>query len=171
LSILHSDPNRSSHEAIGVSHLSGDRTWLAWAHNNLGNGLLTHGELTEASEHFHRAQAVFVEIGMPDPTPVLNQGWVYLHHGQRDQALEQFSQAFRITRRFFMQQLGAYGSVALAVVSPGELRVHPGRSDGSGEFAEGGCDAKPAVPGFEPEFIVAAPQVLDEGMPCDDRRR
>ena len=50
----------------------------------------------------------------------------------------------------------------------GEVWVHPGRSDGSGEFAEGGSDAKTAVPGFEPEFVVAAPQVLDEGMPCDD---
>jgi hypothetical protein len=50
----------------------------------------------------------------------------------------------------------------------GDLRVHPGRSDGSGEFVEGGCDAKLAAPGFEPEFIVAASQVLDEGMTCDD---
>jgi hypothetical protein len=53
----------------------------------------------------------------------------------------------------------------VAVVNCG---VEPGRSDGSGEFVEGGCDAKTAVAGFEPEFVVAAPQVLDEGMPCDD---
>ncbi len=50
----------------------------------------------------------------------------------------------------------------------GELRVHPGKSDGSGEFAGGGCDAETAVSGFEPEFMVAAPQVLDEGMTSDD---
>jgi hypothetical protein len=52
-----------------------------------------------------------------------------------------------------------------------ELRVRPGQSDGSGEFAEGGCDTKTAMPGFEPEFIVAAPQVLDESMPSDNRPR
>jgi hypothetical protein len=56
----------------------------------------------------------------------------------------------------------------LAVVSRGELRVHPGRLDGSGEFGESGCNAKTTLPGFESELIVAAPQVLDEGMTCDD---
>ena len=50
---------------------------------------------------------------------------------------------------------------------PGELPVHPGGSDCSGELAESGCDAKTAVPGFESEFIVAAPQVMEEGMPSD----
>ena len=52
--------------------------------------------------------------------------------------------------------------------SGGEVWVHPGRSDGSGEFAEGGSGREDSCAGFEPEFVVAAPQVLDEGMPCDD---
>jgi predicted ATPase/class 3 adenylate cyclase len=109
---------RSVHEeAIQVIRQSGDRTWLASAHNNLGNGLLAHGELTEAGEHFHRAEAIFTEIGAPAMMPMLNRGWVCLRQGGPDEALQLFGSAFRISRRAHQRPEGAYCLLGLACAS------------------------------------------------------
>ena len=104
-------------EAIRVTHQSGDRTWLGWAHNNFGNGLLTHKEISEARDQFERARAIFTEIGMPNPAPLINLGWVCLHIRDIEDAEDWFSQSVLIAHRHHMRHEGAYGVLGLACVS------------------------------------------------------
>jgi predicted ATPase/class 3 adenylate cyclase/DNA-binding SARP family transcriptional activator/Tfp pilus assembly protein PilF len=106
---------RSIHEeAIQVTSRSGDRVYLAWAHNNFGNGLLANEEWAEAREHLESARAIFEEIGWVQPIPVHNLGWVYVHQGDLDGAVDAFSEALRMSRRVHLRREQAYSVLGLA---------------------------------------------------------
>ena len=66
-----------------------------------------------------------------------------------------------------VRRRGLNGTVALCGVGQAEAADVPGRSDGEGEFGERGRHPV-ACRYFGPEFVVAAPQVLHEGVPGGD---
>jgi predicted ATPase/DNA-binding SARP family transcriptional activator len=104
-------------EAITVTRRSGDRVHLAWSYNNLGNGLMAHGEMTAAREYFERALAIFAEIGVPDTIPLANLGFVCLQQGDLGAASAAFVQSVRGARRYHLAYESAYGWLGLACVS------------------------------------------------------
>jgi predicted ATPase/DNA-binding SARP family transcriptional activator len=107
-------------EAIDLARRSGDRMYLACAYNNLGCGLMAHHHWADARENFERTTAIFEEIGMPNPAPVLNLGWVHLHQGEPDQALEAFTHAVLSARRYHLRYEASYGVLGMACLAAGE---------------------------------------------------
>jgi Tfp pilus assembly protein PilF len=107
-------------EAIGLAHRSGDRMYLAAAYNNFGCGLLAHHDWARARENFEGAQAIYEEIGMPNPVAVLNLGWVHLAEGDRDQALDAFTHTVLAARRYHLRYDACYGVLGLACLAAGE---------------------------------------------------
>jgi predicted ATPase/DNA-binding SARP family transcriptional activator len=107
-------------EAITVTRSSGDRTHLAWAHNNLANALLAQRDWTGARQHLDEATAILAEIGAPMATPLINLGWVHLHQGQFDTSLESFGQSLRIARRCQALYEGAYALLGLGCAAAAE---------------------------------------------------
>ena len=64
------------------------------------------------------------------------------------------------------------GSVALVGVRARRCPANaPRRSDCLREFVEGGGNAQERVAGFDAEFVVASPDVLDERVAADDDAR
>jgi predicted ATPase/class 3 adenylate cyclase len=104
-------------EAIELARRSGDRGQLAFAYNNLGCSLLAHQDWSAARENFERAQPILEEIGMPNPSCLLNLGWVHLYHGERDQAVDYITETMRIARRYHFIHEGAYAMLGLACVA------------------------------------------------------
>jgi non-specific serine/threonine protein kinase len=101
-------------EAITVTARSGDRTWEAWAHNNYADTLLSFGGHKQARPHLQRAKDIFDSIGMPDPTPVLNLGWVCIEGDDLPQARNHFLSTIREARRIHRANLIALGMLGLA---------------------------------------------------------
>jgi tetratricopeptide (TPR) repeat protein len=116
----HLDVYRQIHEeAIAVTRRSGDLTHLGWAHNNYGNGLLAHGELSEAHHHLKLSQAVFADIGTPNPTPLVNLGWVNLLQDDLDAAREVFIAALIVANRHQLRFGGALAILGLGCAAVG----------------------------------------------------
>jgi tetratricopeptide (TPR) repeat protein len=101
-------------EAIIATQSSGDLTHLGWAHNNYGNGFLLNGELFEARHHFERSRAIFADLGTPNPTPLVNLGWVSLYQGDLDAACQVFAEALVVAHRHQLRFGGALGILGLA---------------------------------------------------------
>jgi predicted ATPase/class 3 adenylate cyclase/DNA-binding SARP family transcriptional activator len=101
-------------EAIEVTRRSGDRVLLGSAYSNLGNGLMIHGAMSQAREYFERTRSIHAEIGVPDPTCSVNLGWIYLSEGNRHYAIDSFSQALAVARRYQLPHQGAWAVLGLA---------------------------------------------------------
>jgi predicted ATPase/DNA-binding SARP family transcriptional activator/class 3 adenylate cyclase len=107
-------------EAIGVTRRSGDRVLLGSAYNNLGNGLMIHGAMSQAREYCELARSIHAEIGVPDPTCSVNLGWIYLNEGHHHRAADSFSQALAVARRYHLPHQGAWAVLGLACLAAGD---------------------------------------------------
>jgi predicted ATPase/DNA-binding SARP family transcriptional activator len=81
------------HEALAVTHRSGDRINTGWSHNNLGDSFLVEDDPEAARHHLEQARAILQEVGAPSLLPLVNLGWVHLRQGDLDAADGAFTEA------------------------------------------------------------------------------
>jgi tetratricopeptide (TPR) repeat protein len=101
-------------EALTVTRRSGDRIHTAWSHNNLGNSLLSEGDLDAARHHFEQARVILREVGTPTPLPDLNLGWVHLRRGDVRAADAAFTEALHKSELLHNRREAGWSVLALA---------------------------------------------------------
>jgi hypothetical protein len=81
---------------------------------------LAHRYWGDARDNFEHTCSIFEEIGMPNPAPVLNLGWVHLHEGAHDNAHAAFSRTLVAARRYHLRHEATYGVLGLARLAAAE---------------------------------------------------
>jgi hypothetical protein len=97
-------------ELLEVTSHSGDRIYAALAHNNFGDWALIEGDLETAQGHLEQAEAIYAEIGKPEPILASNLGWVRFGYGDLTAAQATFAKAVQMAE---LHRVRRYGSLAI----------------------------------------------------------
>jgi hypothetical protein len=86
-------------EAIACVERSGDQSLAGGLYNNAGVSSLRKGDLPSARRFLQRAEAAFRAVGLHNPTPMINLGWVLRLEGDEAGAADAFLRALLESRR------------------------------------------------------------------------
>ncbi len=86
-------------EAIACVERSGDQSLAGGLYNNAGVSSLRKGDLPLARRFLERAEEAHRAVGLHDPTPMINLGWVLRQEGDGAGAAEAFRRALRESHR------------------------------------------------------------------------
>jgi predicted ATPase len=82
-------------EAIASVERSGDQSLAGGLYNNAGVASLRKGDLPSARRFLQRAEEAHRAIGLHNPTPMINLGWVLRLEGDEAEAADAFRRALR----------------------------------------------------------------------------
>jgi tetratricopeptide (TPR) repeat protein len=101
-------------EAIACVERSGDQSLAGGLYNNAGVSSLRKGDLPSARRFLQRAEAAFRAVGLNNPTPMINLGWVLRLEGDEAGAADAFLRALLESRRAGKRPDIPYATLGLA---------------------------------------------------------
>ena len=101
-------------EAIACVERSGDQSLAGGLYNNAGVSSLRKGDLPSARRFLQRAAEAHRAVGLHNPTPMINLGWVLRLEGDEAGAADAFRRALRESRRFGNRPDIPYATLGLA---------------------------------------------------------
>jgi predicted ATPase len=101
-------------EAIACVERSGDQSLAGNLYNNAGVSSLRIGDLPSARRFLQRAEAAFRDVGVHNPTPMINLGWVLRLEGDEAGAADAFRRALLESRRAGNRPDIPYATLGLA---------------------------------------------------------
>ena len=101
-------------EAIACVERSGDQSLAGGLYNNAGVSSLRKGDLPSARRFLQRAEEAHRAVGLHNPTPMINLGWVLRLEGDEAGAADAFRRALRESRRIGNRPDIPYATLGLA---------------------------------------------------------
>ena len=101
-------------EAIACVERSGDESLAGGLYNNAGVFSLRRGDLPSARRFLQRAEEAHRAVGLRNPTPMINLGWVLRLEGDEAGAADAFERALRESRRVGNRPDIPYATLGLA---------------------------------------------------------
>lgn len=101
-------------EAIACVERSGDQSLAGGLYNNAGVSSLRKGDLPSARHFLQRAEEAYRAVGLHNPTPMINLGWVLRLEGDEADAADAFRRALRESRRIGNRPDIPYATLGLA---------------------------------------------------------
>jgi predicted ATPase/class 3 adenylate cyclase len=101
-------------EAIACVERSGDQSLAGGLYNNAGVSSLRKGDLPSARRFLQRAEEAHRAVGLHNPTPMINLGWVLRLEADEAGAADAFRRALRESRRIGNRPDIPYATLGLA---------------------------------------------------------
>ena len=101
-------------EAIACVERSGDQSLAGDLYNNAGVSSLRKGDLPSARRFLQRAEEAHRAVGLHNPTPMINLGWVLRLEGDEAGAADAFRRALQESRRIGNRPDIPYATLGLA---------------------------------------------------------